>query len=245
MMKVRTPAVQVPMHCFPSFLCLVMLTALFVSPRILHAGQNDVAIGDEYGGGIVGCIFQPGDPGYVAGEQHGLIISRTPLVYASVYCQTPPDTTDASYHELLTKDGRFRWSTSVTDSPSSPLYSGKPVGTSTAFGTGRSNTLAILAVYPASRFKYTAAAMCDNYSVTVYGKTFDDWYLPSQEELARLAQHHDDLDVLVYNFLNVFWSSSEDGPEIAWNSYFIGGNQQVSDNVHKSGTGGARAVRDF
>jgi hypothetical protein len=32
-----------------------------------------IAVGDSYGGGIVAYIFQSGDPGYVAGEQHGLI----------------------------------------------------------------------------------------------------------------------------------------------------------------------------
>ena len=34
-------------------------------------------VGDSYGGGIVAYIFQSGDPGYVGGEQHGLIAATT------------------------------------------------------------------------------------------------------------------------------------------------------------------------
>ncbi|MEI6437015.1 MAG: hypothetical protein WCP32_19495, partial [Bacteroidota bacterium] len=34
-----------------------------------------LAIGDTYQGGRITYFFQPGDPGYVAGETHGLIVS--------------------------------------------------------------------------------------------------------------------------------------------------------------------------
>ena len=50
------------------------------SPTIVNmindALSNSVSIGvgDYYGGGVVGYIFQPGDDEYVAGETHGYII---------------------------------------------------------------------------------------------------------------------------------------------------------------------------
>ena len=34
---------------------------------------DQLAIGSVYGGGIIACIFLPGDPGYIAGEVHGFI----------------------------------------------------------------------------------------------------------------------------------------------------------------------------
>jgi hypothetical protein len=38
---------------------------------------GDIALGDNYGGGIVVYIFQAGEPGYVAGQKHGLILAPT------------------------------------------------------------------------------------------------------------------------------------------------------------------------
>jgi len=49
---------------------------------IVHGGVAMAApinVGDEYGGGRVVYVLQPGDPGYSAGEPHGLIAAKEDL----------------------------------------------------------------------------------------------------------------------------------------------------------------------
>lgn len=83
---------------------------------LIHFAQN-LNIGDSFGGGIIAYLFQQGDPGYIEGEQHGLIA-------ASI------DQGDAQWY--------------VT---SYPYITYPPTGaTANTLGTGNANTTAIVGI---------------------------------------------------------------------------------------------------
>ena len=103
----------------------------------------------------------------------------------------------------------------------------------TAIGTGSQNTLDIVTECITAGI---AAQICYNLSWNGY----DDWFLPSKDELNKLYEFH----VLGFGgFANDwYWSSSEGGTGNAWmqafeNGYQTGGNKQNNYYV--------RAIRAF
>jgi len=144
--------------------------------------------GDVYQGGIVGYVFQLGDPGYVFGEQHGLIISPTtpPLVNAG-----PP------FFETCWPSG-YPWDFQNTGTQPNLT------SLSSAIGTGLTNTNTIADAFgfnPSNICTFIPARLCLTYSIDGY----DDWYLPSLNELTAIGANR----ALLPDWDYGYWTSTQ------------------------------------
>lgn len=105
-------------------------------------------------------------------------------------------------------------------------------GSSSILGSGLSNTEAIIVNCTTLGI---AAEIC--YNLEENG--FDDWYLPSREELELVYEHKD----LIGGFgTGGYYSSSQSNPSTAWYVNFANGN---SGTPFKSSLYRVRAVRSF
>jgi len=109
----------------------------------------------------------------------------------------------------------------------------------TAIGTGKQNTLDIIAGNSSTT---NAAHACADYSVTNNGVTYSDWFLPSKAELGEMYSK------LKVNGLggfttNYYWSSSEYSTYDARMQYF--GSGYVNHDYKNYDTHYVRAVRAF
>ena len=173
----------------------------------------DVAIGDVYQGGIIFYILTEDDNGYKTGEVHGLIAAtEDQITTAGAEWGTAGSAEWGCYEtEILEANG-------------------------TAIGTGAQNTINILAECSEDGI---AAKLCADYIVTIDGATYDDWFLPSKDELNLLYLERD----VVGGFAKFsYYSSSQDNNISAWYHNFIDGIQgKVLKNIKRR----VRAVRAF
>mgnify|MGYP006910061808 CR=1 FL=1 len=106
---------------------------------------------------------------------------------------------------------------------------------------GRSNTNLVIAGQSIDDGTSYAARLCNEYTATMGGVTYGDWYLPSKHELNLLYQQR----VIVGGFsTNNYWASNEyvTNMQHAWYQNFGTGNQNIDNKV---ATACVRAIRAF
>ncbi len=106
-------------------------------------------------------------------------------------------------------------------------------------GAGLKNTSIIIANQGPVDGNAFAATVCNEYSVTVGGVTYGDWYLPSKYELNLLYMQKAVVDGFADGY---YWSSSEYDADHAWYQLFFNGYQTT---YTKSNIYYVRAVRAF
>jgi hypothetical protein len=105
------------------------------------------------------------------------------------------------------------------------------VGTDTAIGTGKTNTETLVKTMGETAYTSSsgttkgiyAAKACADYSITVDGVVYDDWFLPSKNELNLMYTNLNKKGV--GSFAYGYWSSSEYSDSYAWRQYFGSGSQ--------------------
>ena len=169
--------------------------------------------GDAYQGGIIFYIFKKGDMGYVAGEVHGLIAATKDQTTMEEWEKMKDGALWGCYETVLLKVDR------------------------TAIGMGAQNTRNILARCNEDGI---AAKLASDYQVKENGVTYDDWFLPSKDELNKLYLNKD----LIGGFtFNRYWSSTQHIYYLAWVQYFTDGFQILSSS--ETSNSAVRSVRAF
>ena len=162
-----------------------------------------LVVGDSYGGGKVAYILQFGET--IKDENGDVLYSYDESVQHGLIAAIRDQTTE------IQKNG-------------SPLgvqwWNGSSVetgATGTAIGTGQANTKTIVTVQGEGSY---AAQRCNDLTEGGY----DDWYLPSIDELGQLYINRD----AIGGFADIaYWSSSEHSSGSAREQYFRTGNQSI------------------
>jgi hypothetical protein len=207
------------------FMMKFRIVFLFVTILALHLtltgcvkeepAQLEIAVGEVYEGGIVAHIFQPGEPFYVLGETHGIIVAPTDQVFESQWgCQGNRVTGTSS--EL----GRGRENTKkvVEWHDALPDYYNNPTQ-----------------CHPANDGTVAAKLAIEFRAAT--GQ--QDWFMPSLDEMNYL---YDNRDKIGGFSVEEYWSSCETNATAACVMSFVTG-EQTSRN--KSEYHRVRLIRFF
>jgi uncharacterized repeat protein (TIGR02543 family) len=137
----------------------------------------------------------------------------------------------------------------------SPTGPNLVVGTENEIGKGNANTEALVAAMGNTSYisRYTsnatttslyAANICAEYSLTVDGVEYSDWFLPSRDELDLMYKNLKENDIGGFSGSYSYWSSSENSELLAWSQGFYEGNN-ISALRYRDGNARVRPVRAF
>jgi hypothetical protein len=131
------------------------------------------------------------------------------------------------------------WSSTSGDPTSVWCNNSNLLGAASALGTtgamdGATKTAVMLGVCTSG-----AANLADEYTATVNGVVYGDWFLPSKAELNQMYVNKTAISGFTSDY---YWSSSESGADVAWLQHFYHGNQNES---YKTYTYYVRPVRTF
>lgn len=182
-------------------------------------------------------------------EQHEYVIGETGPAGGIIFYDCDADNAKGNSDGLVSTTCGWRYLEAATEDVGLYLFgyyrpngSNSVVGTSTDLGTGDSNTEALVKamgniVYSKSsgnkQTEEYAAKACYDYSVTQDGVIYDDWFLPSRDELNLLYTVLQENDLGNFE-KNAYWSSSEYNGTNSWLQYFYSGYQYayVLSNKH-------------
>ena len=125
------------------------------------------------------------------------------------------------------------------------IKSSDEYSTLASIGQGQKNTTAMM-----GQAGYTggAAKVCNDYTITVNGIIYNDWFLPSKDELNQMYTNKATINTTAAansgsnSFDYSYWSSTEYDVDDAWLQNFGNGVQYLPI---KGYTGNVRAVRAF
>jgi hypothetical protein len=102
--------------------------------------------------------------------------------------------------------------------------------TSAKIGEGKKNTQAILAQLVKGKEKDRAAQLCDSFSAG----GFDDWFLPSRDELDALYKVMKGNNLLGGFKQNWYWTSTQEGKKNAYIIHMGSGKHDGTDKDHRN-----------
>jgi len=207
---------------------------------------TSVSIGDDALGGKIAYILQSGDPGYIAREQRGLVAASADQSAGIQWGGSESDLAGTGYiTELSIGSGKSNTETIVnffstiyqSDNSSISYYAYDWTGLSSGsenFTDGK-NTYAM----SYENNGYVAAKLCVDYVVVDGSVTYDDWFLPSKDELNKLTINRNLIGGFTTGF---YWCSSEVHRNYCWSQY-VTSNKQLCNIKTKECR--VRAVRAF